>query len=112
VVIGRRGWENEMVVDLLERSAALAPHVAEFGALSDAETQALLVGAQALLMPSFAEGLGLPLMEAGALGVPAVVADLPALREIGAPGTVYLDPLDGPAWHGAIRRLARPAGAS
>ena len=60
-------------------------------------------------MPSFAEGLGLPLMEAGALGVPAIVSDLPALREIGPPGTVYLDPLDGPAWQDAIlQRAATP----
>jgi glycosyltransferase involved in cell wall biosynthesis len=106
VVIGRRGWENEMVVDLLERSAVLAPHVVECGDLSDAETHALLGRARALLMPSFTEGLGLPLLEAGAMGVPAIVSDLPALREIGAPGTVYLDPLDGPAWRAAITALA------
>jgi glycosyltransferase involved in cell wall biosynthesis len=106
VVIGRRGWENEMVVDLLERSAALAPHVVEFGDLSDAETHRLLGGARALLMPSFTEGLGLPLMEAGVMEVPAIASDLPALREIGAAGTVYLDPLDGPAWRAAIIALA------
>jgi glycosyltransferase involved in cell wall biosynthesis len=105
VLIGRRGWENEMIVDLLERSAVLAPHVIECGDLSDAETHALLGGARALLMPSFTEGLGLPLLEAGVMGVPAIVSDLPALREIGAPGTVYLDPLDGPAWRVAITAL-------
>ena len=107
VVIGRRGWENEMVIDLLERSAALAPHVVELGDLSDGETHALLGRARALLMPSFTEGLGLPLMEAGLMGVPAVVSDLPALREIGARGTLYLDPLDGPAWRAAITALAK-----
>ena len=106
VVIGRRGWENEMVVDLLERSAALKPHVVEFGDLTDAETHTLLGGARGLLMPSFTEGLGLPLLEAGAMGVRAIVSDLPALREIGAPGTLYLDPLDGPAWRAAITALA------
>jgi glycosyltransferase involved in cell wall biosynthesis len=106
IVIGRRGWENEMIVDLLERSAALAPHVVECGDLSDTETHAILGSARALLMPSFTEGLGLPLLEAGAMGVPAIVSDLPALREIGVPGTVYLDPLDGPAWRAAITAIA------
>jgi glycosyltransferase involved in cell wall biosynthesis len=105
VVVGRRGWENEMVVDLLERSTALAPHVAEFGDLTDIETQALMQRARALLLPSFAEGLGLPVMEAALLGVPAIVSDLPALREIAAPGTVFLDPLDGLGWRREI--LAR-----
>ncbi|SEA65310.1 glycosyltransferase [Rubrimonas cliftonensis] len=102
-VVGRRGWENEMVVDMLDRCAAIAPHVSEFGDLSDAETLALLKGARALLFPSFAEGLGLPLMEAAAVGTPAIVSDLPVFREIAPPGTVFLDPLDGPGWARAIR---------
>lgn len=107
VIVGRRGWENEMVVDMLERCAALRPHVVEFGDLTDAETHALLRGARALLMPSFAEGLGLPLLEAAAVGAPAVVSDLPAFREIAPEGTVFLDPLDGPGWARAIRDRLR-----
>jgi glycosyltransferase involved in cell wall biosynthesis len=107
VIVGRRGWENEMVVDMLERCAAIAPHVREFGDLDDAETRALIAGARALLFPSFAEGLGLPLLEAGALGTPAIVSDLPAFREIAPPGTLFLDPLDGPAWRRAVLERAR-----
>ncbi len=107
VVVGRRGWENEMVVDMLDRCAAIAPHVSEFGDLSDAETLALLKGARALLFPSFAEGLGLPLMEAAAVGTPAIVSDLPVFREIAPPGTLFLDPLDGSGWVRAIRARLR-----
>jgi glycosyltransferase involved in cell wall biosynthesis len=106
VIVGRRGWENEMVVDMLERCAAIAPHLREFGDLSDAETQALLRGARALLFPSFAEGLGLPLLEARAVGAPAIVSDLPAFREIAPADAQFLSPLDGPAWKRAIRALA------
>lgn len=103
VIIGRRGWENEMVIDMLDRCAAIAPHVAEFGDLDDREAMALLAGSRALLAPSFAEGLGVPVMEAAALGTPVVAADLPALREVAAPGTTFLDPLDAPAWRREIR---------
>ena len=98
VVVGRRGWENEMVVDMLERCSAIAPHVTEFGDLNDNEMIALLARARALLMPSFAEGLCLPVLEAGAIGTPVIVSDLPALREIAPAGTVFLNPLDGPSW--------------
>jgi glycosyltransferase involved in cell wall biosynthesis len=98
VVVGRRGWENEMVVDMLDRCASIRPHVTEFGDLGDDEVQALLTGARALLFPSFAEGLGMPLLEAAALGTPAIVSDLPALREIAPAGTVFLHPLDGLGW--------------
>jgi glycosyltransferase involved in cell wall biosynthesis len=105
LVIGRRGWENEMVVDMLDRCASIAPHVREFGDLNDAETKTLLASARALLFPSFAEGLGLPLLEAAAVGTRAVVSDLPAFREIAPDGTLFLDPLDGPAWKRTVRAL-------
>ena len=49
-------------------------------------------------MPSFAEGLCLPVLEAGAIGTPVLVSDLPARREIAPAGTVFLNPLDGPSW--------------
>ncbi|QZO01957.1 glycosyltransferase family 1 protein [Chenggangzhangella methanolivorans] len=49
VVVGRRGWENEMVVDLLERSPAIRAHVVEANDLPDAALAALVKGARALL---------------------------------------------------------------
>jgi glycosyltransferase involved in cell wall biosynthesis len=56
-------------------------------------------------MPSLAEGYGLPLAEALAAGVPAIVADLPALRETGGAVPLYLPPRDAPAWAAAIGAL-------
>jgi glycosyltransferase involved in cell wall biosynthesis len=94
VVAGRRGWENEMVLDMLDRCAAIRPHVREFGDLDDGEAAALVGGARALLMPSFAEGLGVPVMEAAALGATVIASDLPALREAAAGArAIFLDPL-------------------
>lgn len=106
VIVGRRGWENEMVLDMLDRCAALRPHVREFGDLADDEAAALLAGARALLFPSFAEGLGVPLLEASALGVPAILSDIPVFRELAPPGAVFLHPLDGPGWRREILRMA------
>ncbi len=103
VIIGRRGWENENVLDMIERCPALQGVVEEHNALPDAEVTRLLLGTRALLFPSFAEGYGLPLAEALALGVPVLCSDLPVLREVGGDLPVYLDPLDGPGWNGAIK---------
>ena len=103
VLIGRRGWENEQVVDMLERCAALKGHVEEHGRVPDREVHALIAGARALLMPSFAEGYGMPVSEALALGTPVICSDLPAHREAGGDAPVYLDPLDGAGWMRAIR---------
>jgi glycosyltransferase involved in cell wall biosynthesis len=102
VVIGRRGWENEQIVDMLERCPALAGHVEELGGCSDMRLSALLRGARALLMPSFAEGYGMPVAEALSVGTPAICSDLPALREVGGAIPDYLDPLDGPGWKAAV----------
>ena len=107
VVVGRRGWENENVLDMLERCTALDGLVREAGPLPDREVASLLRGARALLFPSFAEGFGLPLAEALALGVPALVSDLPALREVGGAVPDYLDPLDGTSWRSAVLDYAR-----
>ncbi len=102
VVIGRRGWENEQVVDLLERCPGIRDHVVEIGGCADTRLSALLRGARALLMPSFAEGYGMPVAEALSVGVPVICSDLPALREVGGDVPDYLDPLDGPGWKAAV----------
>jgi glycosyltransferase involved in cell wall biosynthesis len=102
LIVGQRGWENENVLDLLDRCPALRGHVVELGTVPDSRLTALLRGARALLMPSFAEGFGLPVAEALAHGTPVVCSDLPALREAGGVVPDYLDPLDTPAWHAAV----------
>jgi glycosyltransferase involved in cell wall biosynthesis len=112
VVVGRRGWENENVLDMLERCAAIDGLVREHGTMADRELATLLRGARALLFPSFAEGFGLPLAEALALGVPAIASDLPALREVGGEVPDYLDPLDGAAWRASVLDYARADSAA
>jgi glycosyltransferase involved in cell wall biosynthesis len=108
VLIGRRGWETENVVDMLERCPALRRTVVEHNTLPDSEMLRLLAGARALLLPSFAEGFGLPVIEALALGVPVLCSNVPGLRETGGAIPEFLDPLDGPAWRSAIRDYAAP----
>jgi len=98
IIVGRRGWENEQVIDMLERCPALRGHVEELNGCSDRRLQTLLRGARALLLPSFAEGYGMPVAEALSVGVPVICSDLPALREAGGEVPDFLDPLDGPAW--------------
>lgn len=102
VLVGQRGWETENVVDMLERCPALRGTVIEHNALPDADMVRLLHGARALLLPSFAEGFGFPLIEALELGVPALCSDLAALRETGGEVPEFLDPLDGPGWRAAV----------
>lgn len=102
IIVGRRGWENEQVLDLLERCPALAGHVLEINGCSDLRLAGLIRHARALLMPSFAEGFGMPIAEALLVGVPVICSDIPAHREVGGDAPDYLDPLDGTGWMAAI----------
>ena len=110
-VIGARGWENEQVVDMLERSHRLRGVVEEHNHLDDVAVGSLLSEARALLVPSFVEGFGLPLAEALASGVPVICSDIPAFREVGRDVPDYLDPLDLYAWRDAVVDYSRPDSA-
>src|SRR5215831_6795 len=109
VLIGQRGWETENAIDMLERCPALRGVVIERSDVADAEAAQVVQGAQALLLPSFAEGFGFPLVEALALGVPVLCSNLPALRENGGCIPEFLDPLDGPGWRAAIVDYSLPS---
>ena len=98
VLVGQRGWECENVVDLLERCTVLHDSVIELPACSDLELSTYIAHAQALLFPSFAEGYGMPLMEALSAGVPVIASDLPVFREIAGDIPDYLNPMDGLSW--------------
>ena len=108
VVIGQRGWECENVADMLERCEQLKGYVFEHASCSDADLVTYLHHAQALLFPSFAEGYGMPLVEALSHGVPVIASDLPVFREIAGEIPEYADPLDGMRWSELVKEYAKP----
>jgi glycosyltransferase involved in cell wall biosynthesis len=107
-IIGRRGWECEQVVDMLERSPTIRGHVTELSNCDDDTLARFFAGARALLFPSLAEGFGLPVVEALEARLPVIASDLAIFREIGRGVIDLVDPLDGPGWKQAIRDYAQP----
>ena len=102
LIIGARGWENENILDLVERCGALRDHVMEVSGLRTPGLVALMKGARAVLMPSFAEGYGLPLAESLALGTPVIASNIPVFHEIAGGQFTALSPIDGEGWLRAI----------
>jgi glycosyltransferase involved in cell wall biosynthesis len=112
VLVGSRWRASGAVVELLDRCQAIKDHVIEVGQLSTPALRQLLAGARALLMPSLAEGFGLPIIEALALGTPVIASDLPSHREAAGGYARHIAASDELGWLGTIRTYASAAEAT
>lgn len=101
-LIGQRGWEAQAVFDLLDTDPLIRATVHELGHCPDERMAALLSGACALLMPSHAEGYGLPVIEALQLGCPVIASDLAVFREIAGDVPCYIPADAADAWRLAV----------
>lgn len=101
LIIGKRSTECSSTLALLDRCDLIRNHVLEMQ-VDDALLQDYLYHARALLFPTFAEGYGLPLIEALSMNVPVIASNLTIFHEIAQEVPDYLDPLDGKAWMALI----------
>ncbi len=106
VVVGSPGHRGGHIVKQFHDTPELKNHVTVVSGLASPSLRKLMANARAVLMPSFAEGFGLPVIEALAVGTPVLASDLPAHREAGGALASYLDPADDIAWFDAIMDLA------
>jgi glycosyltransferase involved in cell wall biosynthesis len=75
------------------------------GFVSDAELDALIRGAEVVVVPGIYEGFGLAALDAMARGRPTVLARAGALPEVGASGAVYFEPDDVAELTATLREL-------
>jgi len=111
VVVGGFGWLTDSVQALFARTPELQPYVLHVSGLSDSGLAVTLAHARALLMASFVEGFGIPVVEAASLGVPVIAGSHPVFAEISQGLARTADPLDGPAWRRLILEAAGPDSA-
>jgi len=79
------------------------------GFVTDAALVALFSQATAVVLPSRAEGFGLPAVEAAACGAPLVLSDLPAHRETLDGAALFSPPGDAGALADAVARIVGDA---
>jgi glycosyltransferase involved in cell wall biosynthesis len=107
LVAGQAGWGGVDLAGLAAGAGLPAGRVRALGRVPDADLAALMHGAAALVVPSRAEGFGLPVLEGLSAGVPVVTSDDPALVEVGG-GATAVAPIGDPAALAAA--LARVTG--
>lgn len=83
----------------------LAGRVTCCGYVEDGDRQAIYAGARLLVLPSFDEGFGLPVVEAMSLGVPAVCTNRGSLPEVTGGAALLVDPEDLAGLSDAIERV-------
>nr|WP_255720804.1 glycosyltransferase [Acuticoccus kalidii] len=108
IIAGKRGWEAQTPIAMLDRGDQISNAVYEAGAVPDNALDLLRRNATAVLMPSFVEGFGMPVAEALAVDTPVIASDIPVFRETAGSAAELIDPLDGPAWREAILDYAAP----
>lgn len=89
----RRAWTHDGTDDLVTHLHGLSTH----------ELQALYVHARCLLFLSMAEGFGMPLLEAMALGTPVIASNRTVMPEVCGDGALLVDPANQEAVVSAAR---------
>jgi len=85
ILVGQRDFRFEGVFRAI-RELGLGDRVHVFGDVQDAELPALYRNAVVFAFPTFAEGFGMPAVEAMAAGTPVLTSNAGALTELVGPG--------------------------
>jgi glycosyltransferase involved in cell wall biosynthesis len=107
VLIGQWGTHSEPVRQMLHNDPRLSQHVTVLDNCEDADMVAWISSSKAVLLPSTAEGYGLPLAEAMAMRIPVIATDLPCFREIGNTIPMLVPANEESAWETAITEFLR-----
>ena len=91
VLVGKYGWGAHALQARLEALRARG-RIVWLDYVGRDELQALYWSAGVFVFPSLAEGFGLPLLEALAVGLPAIASDLPVLREVAQYHAEFVSP--------------------
>lgn len=86
---------------LIPKNAAVIFH----NGVTDETYAKLLASSGVLVTASLDEGYGLPIAEALALGVPAVISDISIFHEVANGGALYFEPTDPQEFAAAILKL-------
>jgi len=89
VIIGKQGWNVDALVERIQQHPEHDRRLFWLQGAGDGDVRYLLEGSAALVQASIWEGFGLPLVEAGSLGVPLIVSDIAVFHEVADGAAAY-----------------------
>jgi glycosyltransferase involved in cell wall biosynthesis len=93
VIAGEKDWKVPQLQHLMA-DETLRSRILFTGPVTNEELSAIYVMATVFCFPSFAEGMGLPPLEAMASGIPVVVSNTTSIPEVCGPAALYANPAD------------------
>ena len=108
-IAGAPGWQVDSLLARLQHHPELGRRLFVFHDLSDAELDWCYTRASCLVYPSFAEGYGLPIAEAGWRGLSVLLSDTGIHREVAGPKARYFAPRSAVALEQALRQYQTSA---
>jgi glycosyltransferase involved in cell wall biosynthesis len=106
LIVGRLGWKSGQMAARLRGHAQAGRRLHWFEDVSDEALGKLYDRADGLLMASYDEGFGLPLVEAARHGRPILARDIPVFREIAGAHAEYFSGQSADALASAVSQWA------
>ena len=107
VIIGKEGWRTQHLARQLRRHPERNRRLFWLEKASDALLMQLYAQSTALLAASYAEGFGLPLIEAARQGLPIIARDIPVFHEVAGDFAFYFPNTDSAALADSLRQWFR-----
>lgn len=89
VIVGKPGWKFGTILKKIQEHRGV---VVYFDHVSDQDRFSVLKRSALLVLPSFYEGFGMPILEAFAAGVPVAASNVSSLPEVAGSAAAYFNP--------------------
>lgn len=91
VIVGKEGWMVDDLVERLRSHPQLDRHLHWFYGASDEYLEKLYTSCSCIIVASYGEGFGLPLIEAAQHSLPIIARNLPVFREVAGEHASYFE---------------------
>ena len=107
LILGKVGWKTEALISRIINSPYYGIQLFMVNQATDIDLKEAYQRAYACIMASYAEGFGLPLIEALQQGVPVIASDIPVFKEIAGNDAEFFSLGDIASFNKAIDTLQR-----